>query len=223
MIQPKPLSERLGAGWGKPAVRTAEVYDFRSRGGEWDEAMLPFKASRRMHKCTTRKPAGEVSPHIRWCQERTTNGCGQVRGRPLPSLPTSLPAAGRACGRWEKSRKQRPCPRSERSGHSLTPHWGPLSHRKDHSRGKGVIRRTGPCMSWIRLNETLQNRGGHTELRFAQEVIDGAGRGAWGIVSGKTSPVVVPEGWVAPFLISLVFCLHLTTAMMMKKNHSVYR
>lgn len=33
-------------------------------------------------------------------------------------------------------------------------------------------------MSWIRLNETLQNRGGHTELRFAQEVIDGEGRGA---------------------------------------------
>ena len=155
MIQPKPLSERLGAEWGKPAVRTAEVYDFRSWGGERDEAMLPFKASRRMHKPTTRKPAGELSPHIWWCQERTTNSCSQVRGHPPPSLPTSLPAAGPACRRWEKCTKQRPCPRSERSGHSPTPHGGPLSHRKSHSRGKGVIRRTGPRMSWIRLNERL--------------------------------------------------------------------
>lgn len=30
-------------------------------------------------------------------------------------------------------------------------------------------------MSWIRLNETLRNLSGHTELRFAQEVIEERG------------------------------------------------
>lgn len=167
----------------------------RSQGGEWDEAMLPFRLQK-----NAQMPQENQQENSRGVRERTTNGCSQVQRTPPPSSPTSLPA-GRACRRRRKQGnrgrvpgwKIRPPPSPLRA---LEPQEGPQQR-------KGVIRRTGPCVALVRLNETVRAWGGHGAEICPRS--DRRRERAWGIVSGKTSPAAVPEGWVAPFLISLVF------------------
>ena len=87
---------------------------------------------------------------------------------------------------------------------------------------EGVIRKDWALyevdvLNWVRLNEALRNLSGHSELRFAQEVIWVGERSSR---NSKWENKSCCYAWRlgCSFFISLVFCLPLITAMVMEKT-----
>ena len=203
MIQPTPLSESLGAGWGKPAVSTAEVYDFRAHVGHETRPCCP---SRLLEECTNASQENQqgISHQVVSREDHKWLQSSQRTPTAFPSLPSLLPSQQQAmpAGGGRNAGNRGCVPGVKDQATVPLPTEGPWATGR--AAAEGVIRKDWALyevdvLNWVRLNEALRNLSGHSELRFAQEVI-WVGEKSSRNISGKTNPAAMPEGWAAPFL-----------------------